>query len=176
MKITLNEMLSLKNLEDITEDDLEIIGAEVSAKTDGYILMFDKADREVERLSSLIKALQKEKKFRENEIVRAKNRLRKVLVDNGIQNIKGDLGTINLRSNSDSLYIDNTLYKSDEEVCLELGSKYKDDLFEVVNKPVVKLNKTKLTDAILNGLQVKGITVMPQEKSIVIPKIKLEIE
>lgn len=177
MKVSLHDMLSMRDIEDLNDDSKEMIEAEVIAKTDSYILMFDFKERDIERKKAIVKSINASIKSEEKELDRAKKRLLDVMQQFKVQNLKGDLGTINLRTVNESLGIDYTKYKTDEEILKALGNKYEGILYEVVNKPIIKFNKDLILDLVKKKeIDLECFYVKESSKTIAIPKIDKSIE
>ena len=175
---TLMELLALRNLEDLTDDDLEMIELATGDKADNYIIVDSNIEFELEKIKAFKVMLDNRKKSLENSRLRLRKRLYLSMANNGIQNIKGQLGTVSLRKNKDVLIINDSVIGNNEVLFDTLKEHIpQNDLDEIISveyERKINLNKDKLKEYIeKNSTVIEGIAVLPQESSLVMPKAKI---
>lgn len=175
---TLMELLALRNLEDLTDDDLEMIDLATGDKADNYIVVDSNIEFELEKIKAFKSMLDTRKKSLENSRMKLRKRLYLSMANNAIQNIKGKLGTISLRKNKDVLIINDSVIENNE-ILLDTLKEYipqneLDEIISVEYERKINLNKDKLKEYIeKNSVVIEGIAVLPQESSLVMPKAKI---
>lgn len=179
-KVTLRNMFELSTLSELGEDDIELLMSEIGDKVDNYILVNDSFEREIERLKSIKKIIENKIKTVTNVQTRFKDRLKINMIDFDKQNIKGDLGTVYLRKNDSTLFLDKSKFKNEEELAKYIIENYNNDYgkqfadVEFVEKYSLKKDKL-LEEYKLDKIKIKGVDLIEQEPSLVIPKLKQDV-
>lgn len=166
---TLKELYTLKSqLEDLTDDTPDMIEAEIGMKGEGYIILNDKFENELERIDNIIKMYQEAKKRIKSNQDKVKFRLAQNLEEHSPEGLKTDLGKIYLRKVADSLVLEKSFCENLEVDHKELFT----ELVEVEYKRILTPRKELIKEKLNAGIKIEGAVLLPQDKTLVIPKLK----
>ena len=167
--LTLTELYDLrKQLIDGDDDSMEFVLSAIEGKAEGYILVNDDFETKIAQLKEIEKAYANARKALEAKQDVFKFKLKEKLINAGEEGIKTDLGKIYLKKNADTLILSKTFVKELEESDKDLFN----EVVQVTYEPKYEVNKTKIKELIESGVNVIGAELLPQDKSLVIPKVK----